>query len=72
MVMQLSVDGIGYSNSKKKWFIYDTAVDYNPSPEWQRYHGKPSREDEYTKYYDTFEDASIELAIIQERYKGCI
>lgn len=64
------VDGIGYSNAKKKWFIYNTSVDYDAIERNENYFPKLRREMEYTTYYDTFEDASIELAILQEKYKG--
>lgn len=64
------VDGIGYSNSKKKWFIYNTSIDYEAIERNENYFPKLRREMEYTEYYDTFDDASIELGILQERYKG--
>jgi hypothetical protein len=66
------VDGIGYSNEKKKWFIYNTSVDYDAIERNENYFPKLRREMEYTVYFDKFEDASIELGIIQEKYKGSL
>lgn len=68
--MRRGIDGIGYSKSKEKWFIYDVSIDYDSEPTHRFL--KPMREDSHTIYYDTFEDASIQLGIIQEKYKGSL
>ncbi len=59
MVARLGTLRIGFSVEKNKWFIYN-------SPSFPDF----KREFDNTTYYDTFDDASLHLGIMQEKYKG--